>query len=45
MITAVGVGIVAASLILVQRLTNLQLEQVRLITEPGDEAPFSEEEA
>ncbi len=45
LITAVGVGVVAASLILVQRLTNLQLEQVNLITEPGEEAPLSEEEA
>lgn len=45
LITAVGVGVVAASLILVQRLTNLQLEQVKLITEPGEEAPLSEEEA
>ncbi len=45
LITAVGVGVVAASLILVQRLTNLQLEQIKLITEPGEEAPLSEEEA
>ena len=45
LITAVGVGVVAASLILVQRLTNLQLEQVKLITEPGKEAPLSDEEA
>ena len=45
LITAVGVGVVAASLILVQRLTNLQLEQVKLITEPGEEAPLSAEES
>ncbi len=45
LITAVAVGVVAASLILVQRLTNLQLEQVSLITEPGEEAPLSDEEA
>lgn len=45
LIIAVGVGVVAASLILVQRLTNLQLEQVKLITEPGKEAPLSDEES
>lgn len=45
LITAVAAGVIVASLILVQRLTNLQLEQIKLITEPQEEDPLSSEEA
>jgi len=45
LITAVGVGIVMASLLFVKRMADLQLQSVRAIAEPTDEeAPLSEAE-
>ncbi len=44
LITAVGVGMVMASLVFVQRMSDLQLASITAITDPGDEAPLSAEE-
>ncbi len=43
LITSVAVGLIAASLLLVQRMANLQLKSIQAITEPDDEAPLCEE--
>ena len=43
LITSVAVGLVAASLLLVQRMADLQLKSIQAITEPGDESPLCEE--
>ncbi len=43
LITSVAVGLIAASLLLVQRMANLQLKSIQAITEPNDEAPLCEE--
>lgn len=44
LITAVGVGMVMASLVFVKRMSDLQLASITAITDPGDEAPLSPEE-
>ncbi len=43
LITSVAVGLIAASLLLAQRMANLQLKSIQAITEPGDESPLCEE--
>ena len=43
LITSVAVGLIAASLLLVQRMADLQLKSIQAITEPGDESPLCEE--
>jgi SulP family sulfate permease len=43
LITSVAVGLIAASLLLVQRMADLQLKSIKAITEPGDESPLCEE--
>ncbi len=44
LITAVAVGVFIANLLTVKRLSDLQLEEVKAIVEPHDEAPLSYEE-
>jgi len=44
LITAFTVGIVMASLLLVHRITEMQLKSVTAITDPGDELPLGPEE-
>jgi SulP family sulfate permease len=44
LITAVVVGVVSASLILVNRLSDLQSKSIKIITQPDDEVPLSIEE-
>lgn len=43
LITSVAVGMVAASLLLVHRMAQLQLKNIRVITDPDDESPLCEE--
>lgn len=45
LITAVAVGMVMASFLFLQRMSDLQIKSVRVITEPGEETPLSETEA
>ncbi|MFK8069227.1 MAG: SulP family inorganic anion transporter [Gammaproteobacteria bacterium] len=45
LITAVGVGVVASCLILVNRLHGLQVGNINLIRSPGEETPLTDEEA
>ncbi|HKJ77849.1 MAG TPA: SulP family inorganic anion transporter, partial [Gammaproteobacteria bacterium] len=45
LITAVGIGVIMASLVFMKRMTDLQLDSIRAVTDPGDEVPLSEEEA
>lgn len=42
---AIGVGITMVSLLYMKRMSDLQLEQTRTITEPSEEHPLSTEEA
>lgn len=44
LITAVAVGVVMASLLFVKRMTDLQLESIKAIVDPNDDAPFNSEE-
>jgi len=44
LITAVAVGVISASLILVNRMSELQSKSIKIIIEPDDEARLSEEE-
>lgn len=44
LITAVAVGVVMASLLFVKRMTDLQLESIKAIVDPTDDASFSPEE-
>jgi len=44
LITAVTVGVVLASLLFVKRMADLQIESIRAMVEPSDDAPFSSEE-
>ncbi|MDR4482535.1 MAG: SulP family inorganic anion transporter [Nitrospirales bacterium] len=44
LITAVGVGIVLASLLFVKRMADLELANLRVISEPTQEIPFHPEE-
>jgi SulP family sulfate permease len=44
LITAVAVGVVMASLLFVKRMTDLQIESIKAIVDPNDDAPFSSEE-
>ncbi len=44
LITAVAVGVVMASLLFVKRMTDLELESIKAIVEPTDDAPFNSEE-
>jgi len=44
LISAVAVGVVSASLILVNRMSDLQSRSIKIITEPDDELPLSEKE-
>lgn len=43
LITSVAVGLIAASLLLVHRMANLQMKNIQIITEPSDESPLCEE--
>ncbi len=43
LITSVAVGLIVASLLLVQRMANLQLKSIQIFTEPDDESPLCEE--
>lgn len=43
LITSVAVGMIAASLLLVQRMAQLQLSNIKTITEPSDDSPLCEE--
>jgi SulP family sulfate permease len=43
LITSVAVGMIAASLLLVHRMANLQLNSIKAITDPDDETPLCEE--
>ena len=45
LITAVAAGVVAAALLLVKRMADLQAASTRLFSEPGEEAPLDEEES
>ena len=45
LITAVAVGVVSASLILVKRMSDLQSKSIKILTEPDDELPLSKEES
>ncbi len=45
LITAVAAGVVVSSLILVQRLSNLQLDKINVISALKEEHPLSKEEA
>lgn len=45
LITAVGVGMVMASFLFLQRMSDLQVKSIRVITEPGEETPLSKTEA
>ena len=45
LITAVAVGMIMASLVFLNRMTELQLESITAITDPHEEAPLSDEEA
>ena len=45
LITAVAVGMIMASLVFLNRMTELQLESITAITDPGEEAPLTDEEA
>ncbi|MBM3391114.1 MAG: SulP family inorganic anion transporter [Betaproteobacteria bacterium] len=44
LITAVAVGMIMASLVLMKRITDMQLASITAITEPHEEAPLSPEE-
>ena len=44
LITAVGVGVVLASLLFVKRMSDLQLASIRVITDASDEPSLSDEE-
>lgn len=44
LITAVAVGVVMASLLFVKRMTDLQLDSIKAIVEPTDDAPFDSRE-
>ena len=45
LITAVAVGVVSASLILVQRMSDLQSKSMKILTEPDNELPLSDKES
>lgn len=44
LITAVGIGMVMASFLFLKRMTDLQIDNITAITEPGDETPLTEHE-
>ncbi|MCB1755234.1 MAG: SulP family inorganic anion transporter, partial [Gammaproteobacteria bacterium] len=44
LITAVAVGMIMASLVFVERMSNLQIESITTITDPQAESPLTEEE-
>ncbi|MCF8197531.1 MAG: SulP family inorganic anion transporter [Sulfuritalea sp.] len=44
LITAVAVGMIMASMVMLKRVTDMQLASITAITEPHDEAPLSAEE-
>jgi len=45
LITAVAIGVIMASLIFMKRMSDLQLEAIRAITDPDDELPLTAGEA
>ena len=45
MITAVALGVILASLLFVNRMTEMQLNSITAITKPGPETPLTEAEA
>ncbi|NKB68330.1 MAG: STAS domain-containing protein [Candidatus Latescibacteria bacterium] len=45
LIAAVGIGVIGASLLLVCRMADLQLGQMKILTHPGEEVSFSAAEA
>ncbi|MBF0219673.1 MAG: SulP family inorganic anion transporter [Gammaproteobacteria bacterium] len=44
LITAVGIGMVMASMVFMNRMSNLQLASIQALTAPSSELPLSEEE-
>lgn len=44
LITAVAVGMIMASMVFMKRMTDLQLDNIKAITEPSEECPLSTEE-
>ncbi|MEB3342338.1 SulP family inorganic anion transporter [Okeania sp.] len=44
LITAVAIGVFISNLLTVQRLSDMQIDEVKSIVEPHDEAPLSDEE-
>ncbi len=45
LITAVAVGMIMASLVFLNRMTELQLESITAVTEPSEGAPLTDKEA
>ncbi len=45
LLLAVGVGMVMASFLFMQRITDMQIANMRPMTRPGEEVPLNEEEA
>lgn len=44
LITAVAVGVIMASLLFVKRMTDLQIESIKAVVDPSDDAPFNAKE-
>lgn len=42
LITAVAIGVIMANFLFMQRMVNLQLESMKIITSPGEEVPLSD---
>ncbi len=45
LVTAVAVGVIASSMMLVQKMTAMQLSNIKIWTEPHEEDPLDEEES
>ncbi len=45
LISAVGFGMILASFMFMKRMTDLQLQNIKAITEPGDELPLTDDES
>ena len=44
LLLAVGIGMVMASFLFMKRITDMQIEDMRTVSKPGEEIPLSEEE-
>jgi SulP family sulfate permease len=44
LITAVAIGVIMASFLFMQRMVNLQLENMKILTSPSEELPLSDDE-